>query len=235
MIANSLFHFTRKLETVTNILTSQSFRASYNIEDVSDFFPNERYVGIPMICFCDIPLKFISEHARRYGMYGIGLTKEWGILKKVNPILYRTSPQVNEFFTAAISATNFSTTDSNALYSQAVIKDKILRLSNYSKSYELDGTSNYVDREWRYVPASAEIPFLKSKAKSVRKDINRKYFSHLPDYLPFGWDDLKYIIVPEKKDVDKLLRKMNALTINNLEKLRLSQLIIASSSIAKDF
>ena len=61
MISSSLFHFTRKISNLKLILRDKKFRASYNIENVQSFFPNESYLAIPMVCFCDIPLKFITQ------------------------------------------------------------------------------------------------------------------------------------------------------------------------------
>lgn len=42
---------------------------------------------VPMICFCDIRLETITRFSN-YGRYGIGLTKEWGIKNKLNPVFY---------------------------------------------------------------------------------------------------------------------------------------------------
>jgi Putative abortive phage resistance protein AbiGi, antitoxin len=41
-----------------------------------------------IVCFCDLPLSNLSEHLNFYGNYGIGLTKEWGIGKGINPVIY---------------------------------------------------------------------------------------------------------------------------------------------------
>ncbi len=54
MIASSLFHFTNNLETIVKILFSRKFRASYNIEDVSDFHSTKKYIAIP-VCYCWSP------------------------------------------------------------------------------------------------------------------------------------------------------------------------------------
>ncbi|MBD2753746.1 abortive infection system antitoxin AbiGi family protein [Spirosoma validum] len=43
---------------------------------------------IPMICFCDIPLTSLVKHMNVYSSFGLGLTKEWAIAKKLNPIMY---------------------------------------------------------------------------------------------------------------------------------------------------
>ena len=41
-----------------------------------------------MISFCDIPITLLDEHTSRYGVYGIGLSKDWGIKRGVTPTMY---------------------------------------------------------------------------------------------------------------------------------------------------
>lgn len=84
--SNTLFHFT-KWDNLIGILENE-FTPRYCVEkiiikgnDISEF-------AMPMICFCDIPLSQIRLHVKRYGCYGIGLKKEWGINNGINPVLY---------------------------------------------------------------------------------------------------------------------------------------------------
>jgi len=44
--------------------------------------------AIPMVCFCDIPLSQLVSHIDTYGKYGLGMSKEWGIKKGLNPVIY---------------------------------------------------------------------------------------------------------------------------------------------------
>jgi len=54
--SDSLFHFIKRCEWLLSILKKQSFQARYVYEDI----PEIKYkVGIPMKCFCDIPLGII--------------------------------------------------------------------------------------------------------------------------------------------------------------------------------
>ena len=41
-----------------------------------------------MICFCDIPLHLIADHINEYGQYGLGLSREWALKGKLNPVFY---------------------------------------------------------------------------------------------------------------------------------------------------
>jgi len=244
MIASSLFHFTNDVDTVIKIISSGKFRASYNIEDVSDFYASENYVAIPMVCFCDIPLKFIVELTKTYGKYGIGLGKEWGIRNGINPILYRTESHINTLLEGILSATETNITEGlnldrkkeiSLLYRMTTVKDSMLRLTNYTKKYEIDEKLYYLEREWRYVPEVSEMLFVDTNSEEKRKSINEKYWDNNPDYVSFNLDDIKYIIVPGKTEVEEFIYKVQQMDISEKEKYKLVQLIIDLDSINKDF
>jgi hypothetical protein len=65
-----------------------------------------------MISFCDIPLKTVAQY-NKYGSYGIGLKKEWGIKNKLNPILYMeknstlTDSMMNGLVASAVITSHF--------------------------------------------------------------------------------------------------------------------------------
>ncbi|MFZ1547558.1 MAG: abortive infection system antitoxin AbiGi family protein [Candidatus Nitrotoga sp.] len=83
--SDSLFHFTKSIDHLKGIL-QHGFKPRYSLED-SELLGIE-YTGIPMTCFCDIPISRISEHTAFYGDYGIGMTKEWGRRNSLHPLLY---------------------------------------------------------------------------------------------------------------------------------------------------
>lgn len=109
--ASSLFHFTKTLNSLHGILQN-SFRYSYCLEkypspiihnSLDTANPTElctqKYNGfaIPEICFCDIPITRAQTHAKKYGMYAIGIDKI--IAKKIynnniNPIFYLSSTRL---------------------------------------------------------------------------------------------------------------------------------------------
>lgn len=50
-----------------------------------------KMVYTPMISFCDLTVMQLSkdsDHLENFGKYGIGLTKDWGIEKRVSPVIY---------------------------------------------------------------------------------------------------------------------------------------------------
>ena len=87
--ANTLFHFTKNIETLGLIL-SNKFRPNYCLE----YFPGEEANlphcsrAFPMVCFCDIRLTQLTNHVSRYGEFGVGLKKSWGMKNKLSPVNY---------------------------------------------------------------------------------------------------------------------------------------------------
>lgn len=98
--ANTLFHFTNKLENLIGILTN-NFYPRYSLEDHSGFYTmymqkrmSQNEMAFPIVCFCDIPLSNIRSHVSVYGKYAIGLSKDWGIKKRINPVMYVLSNSI---------------------------------------------------------------------------------------------------------------------------------------------
>lgn len=85
--ANTLFHFTSKIENLKSIL-STGFYSRYCIENYEEAFENGFELAIPMVCFCDIPISNAKTHSSNYGKYAIGLTKRWGMENGLSPVIY---------------------------------------------------------------------------------------------------------------------------------------------------
>lgn len=104
--SDSLFHFTKKLDSVLSIVEN-GFRYNYLEEEIpfsgypSSPFSNPgiiKYINFcTAICFCDVPFNLINEHRSQYGSYVIGLKKDWGIKNGITPIRYihYYSPDIN--------------------------------------------------------------------------------------------------------------------------------------------
>jgi hypothetical protein len=85
--SDTLFHFTKSRTNLERILVER-FKITYCKENFQLLGKPSGEYYYPMISFCDLPLGSIKNHIAKYGCYGIGMTKEWGIKNKLNPVLY---------------------------------------------------------------------------------------------------------------------------------------------------
>jgi hypothetical protein len=213
--SSSLFHFTRRLEYLIDILQN-NFKPRYYPELF--FLVSRKYTNraIPMVCFCDIPLSQVIFHTKTYGQYGIGLTKKWAFRNKLNPVLY-----LQKESNLAISLRNvFTFMRKPELFSKyKELKDsrdsyrKVLRyIKNYEGDFQRDGkimknVKFYNEREWRYTPEIDEnVRFWLKKEEYedqiIISEANKKV-SEFP--LLFEPDDIRFIILKYKKEVSTVI------------------------------
>lgn len=185
----SLFRFSKDFESLQKVLKNGIY-PNYCEEDLS--FDNEMFViGIPMISFCDIPITLLDEHTSRYGVYGIGLSKEWGINNGVTPIMYIANNAVlrsahyhimNDFkLTEIVNSQEFKDkmlreTVLNGLPLDMYVKRLNAQLEHdvntyivgymkkYKGEYKGKPINNYVENEWRFiVPDTKDTKWMWSK------------------------------------------------------------------------
>jgi hypothetical protein len=218
--SNSLFHFTKKREHLINILT-KTFIPRYSFEEVklSNVLKKANFENaIPMVCFCDISLSQINKHIKTYGQYGIGMTKEWGIKNKLNPIIY-INPDSNISESLNKMAENI-----NQVYEEQKtdsidsIADEYLNIMKFLKPYTgyfkkdeniYQNKRFYNEREWRYVPKISFDSKVKSTLNRVEFDnekILRIENEKLIEYkLHFEPSDIKYIFVKNENDIHQMM------------------------------
>jgi hypothetical protein len=262
--ANTLFHFTNSIDNIKNILTN-NFLPRYCLERIDFFSKNteEIDIGIPMVCFCDIPLSQITEHINTYGEYAIGLSKDWAIKKGISPVFYihkksSTCILLNGLWSSAIR---------NDAIKAELKKNQNIILNNdnsfatmdamgiifYLKKHIGDMWRNntlkrnilfYNEREWRYVPELNKLTKLnprliinKEEYDNEEKRIieNRKIASL---YLPFIPNDIKYIIVNKETERIDMARAIDTIkgsmfTLDDLTVLKSK--IISVEQIRDDF
>lgn len=254
MISSSVFHFTKRYDVLKLILGQKRLRSSLNLEAARDLYTSQYYIAIPMICFCDIPLKYVAEeHVKRYGKYGVGFTKEWAIKNQIQPILYRPNGSVVNKVTTGLEERQKSiakvvqtlkSMDNSVVRSsiEALTKDatQITKLTKQigtvSKAYS-DVRENYLDREWRYIDSSYDPIFVNDETE--RTSLNNEYQDLKLDsmYLNFTLNDIEHIIVPSNKEVTRLLSIINELTGESeeeLTKFKLAQKVIDINTVLND-
>jgi hypothetical protein len=241
--SESLFHFTSSMKNIVSILTKR-FHLTYCKEEI--YFGKESNIEYyPMITFCDLPIGLIKGHIEKYGSYGIGMTKEWGIKNGLNPVLYIEKDSI---LTDDIGSTldNISTVfnlfkqirqDPSFKENEVIIKilenhsqnaEKYLNILRFVKNYsgELVRKNKvyknykfYDEKEWRYVPKYSDEKIKQSLHEKDYNEYRGKSFEKPlieSCKLDFDSNDIKYLIVRSDKDIPKLIRTIKS--IDNLSK-----------------
>lgn len=161
--SSSLFHFTRNLQTLKQIL-KKGLRYSYSVEEKPETNNNSKgKIIIPMICFCDIPLMRTSIHRGTYGNYCIGLDKYFlkdKLKETLNPVSYYNSIKTT-------NALNYLYEFSDTMISEGLeeLKNEPI-LSLYNNNFS---KGNRIQKELKYILAYYK-PCYKLSENNIVKD-----------------------------------------------------------------
>ena len=240
--SQSFFHYTTK-KGLLGIL-KDGFGASYCKEQFKNSAGNLRYIGIPMISFCDIPLSLLPKIVYAQRGYAIGMKREWGLRKCLIPVFYFS----NEDNSALTNSIKKSCSDfyANGINSNE-LPYKILGISKPYEKYEdkdyIKGRNkeNYIEREWRKIYFTEGWKTLEQYEK-LRGDKKQKPKPMLADKLEFTIDDIEFIIVKRDKDIDSMIKsilkndmKICQNELNDIDKQRLIAKIITEKQIKENF
>lgn len=218
---SSLFHYT-KFQNLKDIL-SKGLVPNYCSEDLSTG-ETEFVIGLPMVCFCDIPLTRSDEFTNRYGQHAIALSKEWAIKNNINPILYTVDENIivslkfyksyeQELYHEVVDAggnphsLKINLKDPNSLkkmvpfinHNNAYFANR--KLFGYMKRYESEWKGkplvNYVENEWRYV---------------VGETLKTPWFWSRKDYMNWRGDVDK----PKPKPKEDLVNNSLTFSVNDV-------------------
>jgi hypothetical protein len=251
--ANTLFHFT-KSSNLIQILLSKGLLAQYSDEHFEGIFPNKsifRFNYIPMVSFCDLTIMQLSgdsKHCDKFGEYGVGLTKSWGIINRVSPVTYvhkKSSSviQLNQLFKI------LNEFPSNNLFDSGLrnIKRELVDSIKYFKSYQgrwhkgnklddgLPDIIYYNEREWRYCPQLKEYQVLsaiQSYNKSKKETLNCELRSKP---LKFEPEDIKFILIKEKKEKNEFIDVIRKMKTKTHQQDKLITNIISFEEIREDY
>jgi hypothetical protein len=250
--SNCLFHFTPKKEHLINIL-EENFIPRYSFENVrlSNLRDDEIFEsGIPMVCFCDISLSQINNHIKTYGNYGIGMTKEWGIKNKLNPIIY-----INPDSYIAGTISKLAESVNNALCenlneTSKSICDEYMNTLNFLKPYDGDfkrgrktfkNVRFYDEREWRFVPKisiASEYESTISKKEFNNPEVLQQANNKMVDFrLKFEPKDIKYIFLKNENEIHQMVEKLRNIKqgFSSKEIDILTSKILTTQQIEEDF
>ncbi len=251
--ANTLFHFT-KSGSLEKILLSQGLYPQYSDEHFEGIFPSESifdFCYIPMISFCDLTIMQLTgdaKHRENFGEYGIGLTKKWGMQKRVTPVTYvhQKSKSTNQLHKLFNELKKFPD-DKKISTGITKIKRELVDSIKYFKPHEgiwhkgnkIDDVTKplnyYNEREWRYCPAlnsyqvlSAERSYNEKKKSSFNEELKKQF-------VKFEYDDVKFIIIKERKEKNHFVDVVGKMKLNDKQKNELITHIISFEEIREDF
>ncbi len=227
-----LIHRTRNLETLKKILKSKEFLYQYCKEEFQfgsievDNVIQQFNVAIPMICFSDINLEYLSEHINNgYGHFGICMNKYWAKEKGFTPVLYidNWSDLGHRFFNLYDKQYKETRKDLSSNVKHEILQG-ILDLIGYIKNYNKIiptlktkvpmGYNYYDEREWRLVCNKGLLKTVRAEVyeeKSEEFNLAAKECSEKFDYT-----DIKYIFVENEDQKKELIKfcKSNLININ---------------------
>jgi hypothetical protein len=226
--SDSLYHFTNNIEVIKSILLDR-FRGSY-CKETLNYNGEITPLYIPMISFCDIPLKTYSNLGAIYGKFGIAMTKNWGIKQKLNPVLYidKNSRLLENFVEALKGSLTTVAIASQILNNnqnqQGATITKNLTNSVEYLTYSLYHTKHYQDnlpkldnkeyrfydeREWRYIPefqcAVCQLKKTKEEYLAWRgQSENKPLLDEVQ--LEYDYSEIEHIVVEKKENVHEIIK-----------------------------
>ncbi|HGA1022318.1 TPA: abortive infection system antitoxin AbiGi family protein [Bacillus cereus] len=250
--ANVLFKFMGELRFLKEIIEKTAILPRYYEEKI-DYLKINGWdkITFPMSCFCDIHLNKLVPHMKNYGYYGIGLSKEWGIKKGIQPIHY-----INPY---SPLKEDFSSIFSNIFKQSSEEREKNNNYNNYllhnlfymkplegemivNKEYH---TRNFHDeREWRFIPnvmeVGTDLPLVldQEQMNPNSYQVYSNGITKCPDlWLNFELDAIKYIIVRNPNDRAELIEFIieNKNDLSDIQKYTLISKILAFNELQEDW
>jgi hypothetical protein len=238
---DTLFHFTDKV-SLFGILKN-CFKVSYSRESISGTSRIVQF-GVPMVSFCDLRLSEIKDHMHYYGKYGIGLTKQWAIQRKLNPVMYvsKESLFTQKFIESIIELYDITEKTTGIENTFISILNTFRYMKNYSDVLERKGAffPNFIfanEREWRYVPQFRDDIHNYIPIDKIQSSLDKKKYNELLDEkLTFHPNDIKYIIVENDLEIPSLIEKLETIYSSYTleDRLRLNSRILTYNQIMND-
>lgn len=253
---STLFHFTDNYTALKNILRKRFFKVSYANETIVGLNA-ERNFGIPMVSFCDIRLSQLNEHTKKYGQYGLGMSKKWAIESGLNPVNYLNhNCTVFSYFNArcqqmnrALRRISMKDGKTSDLYQIELKKYRdIINVMRYMKNYEAPlvrkgvmVNDNYRfanESEWRYIPdIRTDIVPIKIILDEIDPDwkfkANLEIEKHKEAFLSFDYSHIKYIFVKNERMARNMIKFIMS-TFEDSDSPQLISKIFISSQVFDD-
>ena len=224
--ADFFFHFTPELRHLINIM-NYKFMPFFCMESLEYLnFPELQIkaMAYPMICFCDIPLSRQKEHRVKFGSYGIGLSKDWGINNRLTPVVYSHDNSMTSLSMKLLidlakilkpNLTEQNYHNFNMAVSILFCYFKPYKGKMYLKAEKKfsDNISCFYDeKEWRYFPLeldllSMSLTLERYENESIRESCNLKIQEK--NHLLFNLADIEYLFLKERSEKEEFLNAIS--------------------------
>ena len=232
--ANSIIHYTSTFDNLISILKNGFYPHYCRETIIEDRFEEEDILVdfyVPMVCFCDIPFTQVKKHSATYGIFAVGLRKEWARKTDINPVLYlcketsRLQILIKQLMHNLASLSHLGTSSEFSLFFsiREQVETLLTMIKNerghfYKNNHCEKNVSLYEEREWRYVPPYIITGEEAYRCKIVQKENESFIISEISRYnkvlkqemhrLKFGIDDISYIIVESEEYIDRLIKEL---------------------------
>lgn len=219
--ANVLFKFMPKIDYLKDILKKLAILPRYYEEDIQYLeIDGLDKIAFPMSCFCDIHLNKLKYHIDKYGSYGIGLSKEWGIKQGIQPIQYiNVNSNLRKDFSAIFSNSirkNFEVEGKLQEYNNYLLHDlfymKPLEGEMLISNSKRERRNFHDEKEWRYIPdfrkSNTELPLVIKQTLMNPKSYNThsQAIEQCPElWLKIKLENIKHLIISEEQERKELI------------------------------
>jgi len=178
----------------------------------------------PMVSFCSVRLEDACHRMKSYGYYGIALTREWGRVNGLNPVLYYERSAhacrsfVRSFFWLQHKAQNieYALQSDSWISSNAIAIRSLVQTFAYAKNFygclnrnDTLVQDNYpfgYEREWRLWCDLADKPkfVAASGFGSNKQDSKNVLNSNIKERLKFLPSDIEAVYVSDDEEKTKM-------------------------------
>ena len=212
------------MENLVNILKSGKLYPNYCSEDLSTAEYPDTILGIPQVCFCDIPVSMADSFMENYGKYAIGFKKQWGKKNKCNPIQYVQNDNIINsalYFSKLVDKhrDELTSEEINSNIINGIIDNKAKYymlgfIKKYKGEWKGREYNNYNENEWRYIVEEGKNNILwkwsEKEYKTWRgqscKPAATEALKEMG--LSFSFEDINHIIIMEEKRIPKFIKKL---------------------------
>lgn len=255
---SSLFHYTKNKDSLLAIIESGMLYPNFCEEDLSTENNPNYILGIPQICFCDIPISLAEDIRQNYKPYAIAFTKKWGIENGCNPIQYVSNEAVIDgaiHYWERVQKLHKEESQATILRGdiEGIIKYIIDRsayansigfMKKYESNWKGDNYCNYKENEWRYILEDGFKRIRWKNGDEYKKwrgkthDINGKTIpkpAPTADLIKLGlrftMKEINHIILDKESEIPQFIEDLLAITSIGDKKVTRQDLYILTSKI----